>query len=140
MLVKELMSPKAEYISPDFTIQQAADKMNTLDVGYLPVGENDKLVGTITDRDITIRAVAKGMDPSRTHVRDVMTKEIFYCFEDEPIEKAAKVMEDHQVRRLTVLNRNKRLVGICSIGDIAQRKSNRKLSGEIMENVSAHHE
>lgn len=140
MLVKELMSPNAEYISPDLTIQQAAEKMNSLDVGYLPVGENDKLVGSITDRDITIRAVAKGMDPSRTPVRDVMTKEIIYCFEDEPVEKAAKKMEDHQVRRLTVLNRNKRLVGICSIGDIAQRRSNRKIIPEIMESVSAHHE
>jgi len=128
-----------EYISPEINLKEAAQIMKDMDIGFLPVGENDRLVGMVTDRDIAIRAVAKGLDPNKTKIRDIMTKEVIYCFEDQPVEEAAAMMEEKQVRRLSVLNRNKRLVGICSLGDIAAINRNRKLSGEILESVSAHH-
>ena len=139
MLVKELMSTNVEYITPDTSIKRAAEIMKDKDIGFLPVGENDRLVGMITDRDIAIRAVAGGMDPNTAKVREVMTKDVVYCYEDQPVEEAASMMEEKQVRRLSVLNRDKRLVGICSIGDIANINQDSKLSGELIESVSAHH-
>lgn len=137
MLIREIMTPHVEYINPDTTIREAASKMKTLDVGILPVSENDKLVGMITDRDIAIRSCADGHDPNTQKVRDVMTKKVVYCYEDDSIENVAKVMQDHQIRRLIILNRNKRLVGICSLGDLALAAHN-ELSGEVLEKVSEH--
>jgi len=138
MLVGEVMSHDVEIINPDFTLQEAAKKMKDLDIGYLPIGENDKLVGMITDRDITVRATAKGLDPKKNKIRDIMTKKVVYCFEDQPVEDAVKKMEENQIRRLTVLNKNKRAVGVIAIGDIAVTGEG-KLTSEVMENVSAHH-
>lgn len=139
MKVGELMSKDIEIINPDFTLQQAAEKMRTLDVGYLPIGENDRLVGTITDRDITIRATAKGMDPKETKIRDIMTSKVIFCFEDQPVEEAVKKMEDNQIRRLTVLDKNKRAVGVFSLGDLSVSKDEELIS-EVIENVAEHHE
>jgi CBS domain-containing protein len=93
--------------------------MKDIDAGFLPVGENDRLVGMVTDRDIAIRAVAQGKGPD-TKVRDVMTEEVIYCFDDESLDAVSTMMADRKVRRLPVLNRNKRLVGIVSIGDLSQ--------------------
>ena len=138
MKVNELMSEDIQIIDPDFTLQEAAEKMRKLDIGFLPIGENDKLVGMITDRDITIRGTAKGLDPKKTKIRDLMTPKVIYCLEDQPIEEAVKKMEDNQVRRLTVLNKDKRAVGVLSIGDLAV-SGNGKLTSEVIENVSAHH-
>jgi CBS domain-containing protein len=109
--------------------------MRDLDVGSLPVCDNDRLAGIVTDRDIAVRGVANGRDPEKTHVREVMTPGIVYVFDDEDTQRAARVMEEHQIRRLPVLNRAKRLVGIISLGDIAVRAS-AVLSGDALQAVS----
>jgi CBS domain-containing protein len=118
MKIGELMTPDVEVIRPDDTLHTAARMMADLDAGVLPVGENDRLVGMITDRDITVRGVAKGRDPDKTKVRDAMSGEVRYCFDDEDPEEVARKMGSWQVRRLPVLNRDKRLVGIVSLGDL----------------------
>lgn len=118
MKVSEAMTRNVEIIDPSQPIQQAAQRMCDMDVGSLPVGENDRLVGMITDRDIAVRAVAMGKSPT-TPVRDVMTSDVCYCFEDEDVSSVADNMADEQVRRLPVLNRAKRLVGILALGDLA---------------------
>lgn len=118
MKVNEAMTPEVQIASPGQSIRDAAHMMATLDAGVLPVGENDRLVGMITDRDIAVRAVAKGLGPD-TKVADVMSGEVKYCFEDEDIDDVAQTMAESKVRRLPVLNRDKRLVGIVSLGDIA---------------------
>src|SRR6266446_2140051 len=118
MKVSEAMTRDVRVASPDETIRQAAKTMATLDAGVLPVGENDHLIGMITDRDIAIRGIAQGKGP-KAKVRDVMTEDVKYCFDDQEVEEVTRNMADIQVRRLPVLNRDKRLVGILSLGDIA---------------------
>jgi CBS domain-containing protein len=120
MRISEIMTPDPELIDPTSSIRDAAQRMKNEDIGALPVGENDRLIGMVTDRDITLRAVAEGRDPSSTTVRDVMSEKIYYCFEDDDVEDAAKCMAENQVRRLPILNRDKRLTGIVSLADIAQ--------------------
>lgn len=117
-LVSEVMTPKVKIAAPDHTIQQAAGMMADLDAGVLPVGNKERLVGMITDRDIAVRAVAKGLAPD-TKVSDVMSAEVKYCFDDDNIDDVARNMGDIKVRRLPVVNRDKKLVGILSLGDIA---------------------
>jgi CBS domain-containing protein len=117
-------------------LREAAQKMRELDSGVMPVGENDRLVGMLTDRDITLRGTADGKDPNTTPVREVMTSDVIYCFEDEDIGAAARKMEEHQIRRLIVLNRDKRLVGIASLGDLAVHAPSDRLAGEVIEAVS----
>ena len=119
MKIAELMTRDVEVVSPDDTLHTAAKMMADLNAGVLPVGENDRLVGMITDRDIAVRGVAKGRDPEKTTVRDAMSGEVRYCFDDENPEEVARKMGSWQVRRLPVLNRDKRLVGIIALGDIA---------------------
>ena len=135
MQLSDIMSHDVEVISPDSTIQDAADKMKSLDVGALPVCDGARLLGMLTDRDITIRAVASGC-PASTPVRDAMSPDTIYCFDDEDVRRAAKIMEDKQIRRLPVLDRQKRLVGIVSLGDIATQTNDTKLSGEALNQVS----
>lgn len=118
MKIAELMTPDVEVIRPDDTLHTAARMMADLDAGILPVGENDRLVGMITDRDITVRAVAEGRDPEKTTVRETMSDQVRYCFDDENPQEVAQKMGAWQVRRLPVLNRDKRLVGIVSLGDL----------------------
>ncbi len=118
MIVKEAMSRDVRTVTPEQNIQEAAKIMLEIDVGALPVGENDKLVGMITDRDIAVRGVAAGKPPS-AHVRDVMSKEVKYCFEDEDTAHVAGTMGGQQIRRLPVVDRNKRLVGMLSLADLA---------------------
>jgi len=117
--VREVMSKDVKIVSSQDTIQKAANLMEQIGCGALPVGENDRLVGVITDRDIALRAVAKGSAPNRCTVRDVMSSDIKYVFVDETTEAVAQNMSKLQVRRLPVLNRQKRLVGIVSLGDLA---------------------
>jgi CBS domain-containing protein len=118
MQVSEAMSTDVKITSPSQSIRDAACTMAEIDAGILPVGENDRLVGMITDRDIAIRAVAAGKDPS-TPVREVMSGEVKYCFDSDDVKDVARNMADIKVRRLPVLNKNKRIVGILSLGDIA---------------------
>jgi len=136
MKVKEVMTRGAECIGPEATMQEAAERMKELDVGVLPVCDNDRLAGMLTDRDITVRSVSKGQDPWRDRVRDVMTEEVVYCFEDQDTEEAARLMKEKQIRRLPVLNRDKRLVGIVSLGDLAVQTGDDKMTGDTLEKVS----
>jgi CBS domain-containing protein len=137
MQVKDIMTARAECTSPTTTLRAAAQRMKELDVGPLPVcGDDDRLAGMITDRDITVRAVAEGLDPSTTLVQDVMTPNIIYCFEDQDVSDAAHMMEQNQIRRLVVLNRHKRMVGIVSLGDLAVDAGDEELAGHTLEAVS----
>ena len=134
MQVREAMTRDVRVANPGQTIRDVARMMIECDAGVMPVGENDRLVGMITDRDIAVRAVAEGKGPD-TPVRDVMTTEkVLYCFEDEEVEDVAKNMGDVKVRRLPVMDRNKRLVGIVSIGDLAQKQG--KAAGSAMGKVA----
>src|SRR6266571_1703355 len=136
MQLKDIMTPGVEVIAPEASIYEAAEKMSHLDVGPLPVCDNDRLVGMLTDRDITVRAVAEGKDPRATRVRDAMTEGICYCFEDDDVADAARLMKERQVRRLVVLDHNKRLAGIVSLGDLAVETGDEHLAGETLEHVS----
>jgi CBS domain-containing protein len=136
MQIRDVMTRDVRVESPDDTIQHAAARMAELDTGILPVGENDKLVGMITDRDIACRAVANGFDPKSTKVRDVMSSEVKYCYEDEDVTHIAGNMAELQVRRLPVVNREKRLVGIISLGDIATHAKSAKLPGDALRRIS----
>jgi CBS domain-containing protein len=137
MLVRDVMTRGPECTRPDATLQQAAEKMKDLDVGSLPVCDHDRLVGVLTDRDITVRSVAEGEDPWTGHVAEVMSPGVFYCFDDEDVEQAAHVMQEKQVRRLPVLERDhKRLVGIVSLGDLAVETGDEGLAGKTLEAVS----
>ena len=136
MKIEEILTPDPQCATPETTLTQAAQIMKQFDVGMLPVCDNDRLVGTITDRDIVIRAIAGGSDPATTTVAKAMTPEMVYCFEDEDIVEAALLMERKQVRRLPVINRNKCLVGIVSLGDLAVRTHRERLMGEVLESIS----
>ncbi len=133
--VADVMSKNVKLASPEDTVQQAARVMSEQDTGVLPVGENDRLVGMVTDRDLAVRAVAQGKDPSKTKLREVMSGEPRYVFEDEPVEKAAASMAEQQVQRMPVLNREKRLVGIVSVGDLA-REAGGGVAGQALTGIS----
>lgn len=128
------MTREVHVARPDETIQQAARTMADIDAGVLPVRNDDRLVGMITDRDIAIRAVAEGKGPDCL-VRDVMTDDVKYCFEDQDLDEVTRNMGDIQVRRLPVANREKRLVGIVSLGDVATSRD-RKSAGEALSGIS----
>lgn len=136
MQIKDVMTPNVEVVHPDTTLQDAAKKMRDLNVGSLPICDGQRLVGTLTDRDITVRAIAEGRDPTATSVRGSMTPEVVYCFEDQAVEEAAKLMKEKQIRRLPVLNRDKRLVGIVSLGDLAVDAGDERMAGETLTKVS----
>lgn len=133
--LKDLMSRDVKVISPDMTIQDAAKTMGEGDFGMMPVGEDDRMIGTISDRDIAIRAVAEGKGPD-TKVRDVMSDGIAWAYEDDSVEKAAKLMAERQVRRLPVVNRDKRLVGIVALGDFAVDVSEIKPAAQALSEIS----
>ena len=134
MRVSEAMTREVRVASPGQSIREVATIMAEIDAGILPVGDNDRLVGMITDRDIAIRAVAQGKGPD-TPVRDVMsTEKVMYCYDDDELDNVAKNMGDVQVRRLPVVNREKRLVGILSLGDLANRE--RKAATKAVSGVS----
>ena len=135
MKISDCMTREVTTISPDRTIRDVAKMMAEIDAGAVPVGENDRLVGMITDRDIAIRAVARGLGPD-TRIQDVMTGELMYCFEDEDVNHVARNMGDIQVRRLPVMSRDKRLVGIIALGDIACGATSKRLVGEALSGIS----
>jgi CBS domain-containing protein len=135
MRVSEAMTRDVRIASPSETIRQAARMMAEIDAGVVPVGENDRLVGMITDRDIAVRAVADGKSPD-TPIREVMSSDVCYCFDDQEISDVAANMADVQVRRLPVVDRAKRLVGILSLGDIAQADKQGKPAAEALCGIS----
>lgn len=133
--LKDLMSHDVKVIKADMTIGEAARTMRDGDFGMMPVEENDRMIGTISDRDIAIRAIAEGKDAS-TKVRDVMSDGIAWAFEDESVEQAAKIMSERQVRRLPVVNRDKRLVGIVALGDFAVESSELRPAAQALSEIS----
>ena len=133
--LKDLMSRDVKVISPEMTIGEAARKMRDGDFGMMPVGENDRMIGAISDRDIAIRAVAEGMD-ANTKVRDVMSEGISWAYDDESVEQVARIMSERQVRRLPVVNRDKRLVGIVALGDFAVEKSEILPAAQALSEIS----
>ena len=134
--IKDVMTPQAEVISPDATAEDTASIMKQLDVGVLPVSDEEGLVGILTDRDLVVRVLAAKRDPKAVLVGEVMTPSIVYCFEDEDIKHAATLMAEQQIRRLPVLNRERKLVGIVSIGDLAVHGEDSQLSATVLEEVS----
>jgi len=136
MQLRDVMTTGVQLTDPNTSLKDAAIAMRDGDFGLLPVGENDRLVGAITDRDITVRAVAAGRDPATTTVRDAMSEGIAYGFEDQSVEEGADIMRRHQIRRLPVLNRDKRLVGILALGDLATDSSAVKPAAKALSGVS----
>ncbi|WP_242392420.1 CBS domain-containing protein [Anaeromyxobacter oryzisoli] len=131
MRVGEAMTVRAETIGPDEALEAAARRMRDTGIGALPVCESDRLVGMITDRDIVVRGVAAGLAPGAAKVRDAMTAQVVYCFEDDELGRGAELMEQHAVRRVMVLDRQKRLVGLLSVDDLAM--VSRMLAAEVIE-------
>ena len=135
MQVQEIMTQPVDTIDPSTTSREAARRMRDENIGALPVRENGELIGMVTDRDIVARAVAENSLPSNTAVSAVMSQGIYYCFEDDSLEEAARIMAEHQVRRLPVLNRAQQLFGIIAIADIA-RSGDKEAEKEAIEGVS----
>lgn len=135
MKVREAMTREVRLVRPDQSIREAANLMAQLDIGALPVEDGDRLVGMITDRDIAVRAVAQGRNAD-TPIRDVMSHDVKYCYEDQTIDEVTRNMADIRVRRLPVLNRDKRLVGILSLGDLAIDASAQDEAGEALGGIS----
>lgn len=138
MNIKEAMHKGASWVTPETPVRDIAALMKKEDIGSVPVGENDRLVGMITDRDLALRALQDGADPMTLKARDVMTKGIVYCRTDQSIEDAIHLMEDRRVRRLPVIDDDKRLVGMLSLGDVSHHAS-RELSGELVHAVASPH-
>ena len=136
MKVKDVMTPDVECIGPDGSLQDAATKMKTRDVGPILVCEGDTVVGILTDRDIVVRAVAEGRDARTTRVQDCMTRDVVFVHEDDDVKDAARRMKDHQVRRVVVLTREGKLCGIVSTKDIAVDTGDKKLAGDVLKEVS----
>ncbi|MFC7539413.1 CBS domain-containing protein [Siccirubricoccus deserti] len=130
------MSTDVKVVGPEETVQQAARLMTAEDAGVLPVREGDRLVGMLTDRDLAVRLAAEGKDPTRTRVREMMSPEVRYVYEDEPLDHVADNMAEQRLRRLPVMNRQKRLVGIVSLGDIAGGEHGPEHAGRAVAGVS----
>ncbi len=138
MKVREAMHEGVEWVGPETSLGELARKMRDEDIGAVPIGENDRLIGIVTDRDIVVRGLSQGEDISKMTARDVMTEGIIYCRANEELGDALRIMEEKKVRRLPVLNENKRMVGILSMGDVSSAASH-ELTGELASAVSAHH-
>ncbi len=136
MQVREVMTTNVAYVDPDMSLKDAAVRMRDIDTGFLPVGENDRLVGTITDRDMAVRAIAEGFDPVSHKVREAMSAHVVYCYEDQDVKEVLKVMEEKQIRRIPILNRDKRMVGVLSIADAAARAHEDEEVGEALERIA----
>ena len=135
MQVKDVMTTKIKLIHPDAAIKEAADEMKNFDVGALPVVDNDKPVGMLTDRDITLRVVSEGNDPTNVNVKDAMTAEVYTVYEDQDVEELINVMKDKQIRRVVVTDRNDKVTGICSLGDLAT-STKTETGGDVLRKIS----
>lgn len=134
MRVREMMTTNVECVAPETGVIEVAQKMKILDVGFLAVCEHDRLTGTVTDRDLVIRAMATGSDLNNCTARDVMTHDVVWCFEDDNVKDVAHRMRDKEVRRMLILNQEKRLVGVVSLGDIS--KIEEKESGKTLRDIT----
>lgn len=138
MKVRDAMHKGVEWVDPTTPVTRLAQLMREHDIGAIPIGENDRLIGMVTDRDIVCRGLAVGKDLKKLTARDVMTKGIVFCREDEEIDDATRTMELKQVRRLPVINGDKRMVGMLSLGDLSN-SCDQELTGEVLQAVSSHH-
>ena len=136
MKISEIMSRNVECIESDTSIKDAAEKMRVLDVGFLPVCEAGHVIGTLTDRDITIRHVADGQNPYRVKARDILTPNVFYCFEDQDIDEVGRYMQQEEVRRILIFDHTEQLVGIVSLGDISKAAGEAHLAGETLKEIA----
>ena len=134
MNVSEVMSPNVEWIKPDMKLSDAAVRMRDLDVGMLPIGDGERLVGVITDRDIVVRSVAESRSASETPVSDAMSDKVLYLYEDQDVNEAAKSMADNAVRRMPVVDRDKNLKGVVSLGDLA-KKGSETIAGDTLQRI-----
>lgn len=134
MLVKDVMHRNVEWVGPDLTIREAAQLMRDMQIGCLPIGENDRVIGMVTDRDICCRAVAEGRDPS-TPIREVMSQGVTWVYEDQDLTEAAHLMEEKQIHRLPIMSRQKRMVGMLALADLGLHAPH-ELCGEVLEAVS----
>jgi len=137
MKLSDVMHRNVEVISGDTTVREAAQKMCNLDVGSLPVCANDQIAGLVTDRDLVVRSLARGDDPGKARVVDVMTKDVEWCFEDDSIDDASRKMCERQIQRLIVLNRDKKLVGIVSLADLVRAKGNAPAVTHVVEEIKS---
>jgi CBS domain-containing protein len=135
--IREIMTKQSTYINPTTTLQEAAKIMKNKDIGFLPVADNDHIVGVITDRDIVTRSLTQGTALTGTTVQEAMTKKCLYCYENDTVEQVSENMAKNQVRRLPVMNSSKRLVGIISLGDIATH-GNKQAAGQALTSISKH--
>jgi CBS domain-containing protein len=134
MAIRDLMTRGVQVVKPNDSLLAAAKKMADLDIGFLPVCEGERLVGALTDRDITVRATARGLDPQKTTVGEVMSTDVTYCTEEEDIDHTARLMKDKQLRRVLVVDAKKKLVGVVSLGDLARQQEGQ--SADVLEHVS----
>jgi CBS domain-containing protein len=135
MKLKEIMTRDVEVVHPDDSLQTAARKMRDNDIGLLPVCDGERLIGVVSDRDLAIRALAEGRSPETIIGRDLITSPVMYCYEDQDVKDAAQLMRDNQIRRLIILNRSKRMVGVVALCDLANNGTS-DLSGEILQGIS----
>jgi CBS domain-containing protein len=136
MRISEIMSRGVLCTHPSASLQEAAVRMRSFQIGLLPVFDRERLVGMITDRDIAVRGVAEGLDPSTTRVRDVMTTEVISCYDDQLVVEATFLMQENQIRRLVVLNRDEQLVGVVSLGDLAVATGDEQLAESTLEELA----
>lgn len=136
MQLREIMTPQVEVVAPTVPLVDCARKMRDLNVGAIPVCDGDRLQGMVTDRDLAIRGLAEGLNPKKTRVAEVMSADVAWCYEDQEASDAAAIMREKQIRRLPVLDRQKRLVGIVSLGDLSVKTGDRALAGDTVEAVS----
>jgi CBS domain-containing protein len=136
MQIKNIMTADVKVVRPDMPLVEAARRMRDLDIGLMPVADNNQLLGILTDRDITIRAVAQARDPLSTPVRDVMTTDMVFCYDDQDVSEAARVMQEKQIRRLLIRDHTMHLVGVVSLGDLSVKGGEQKVSSAVLEEVS----
>lgn len=137
MKLSDVMHRNVELIPADATVREAAERMGSLDIGSLPVHVDDRIAGLVTDRDIVVRSIARGDDPDKTRVSDVMTSKVEWCFDDESIDEASKKMSALQIQRLVVLNRDKRLVGIVSLADLVRGRGDAPAVAHAIEEIKS---
>lgn len=135
--ISEVMTSHCEWVPSDASVQDVARKMKELDCGFIPVGENDKLIGMITDRDIALRCVAEGKNPASCTAADIMTEKVFYCYDADDVVEVCQKMAELKVRRFPVMSRDKRLVGTISMGDLAQSVKFQE-TGQTLKDITAH--
>ncbi|WP_447984915.1 CBS domain-containing protein [Nitrospira sp. Nam74] len=135
-LLREVMTTRVTTLLPTDTVQSAAQRMKALNVGSIPICECNQLVGMLTDRDIVVRVIADRHNPETKQIQDAMTRQVDYCYEDQDVDEAAQVMQDRQIRRLPIIDRDNQLVGIVSLGDLAVKTNEEKTMAQALEQIS----